>query len=59
VILFVQKKGLLVHKNILLLKYKKNEIDKNYNDIVFLKKFVTFVSLEQNDNSTNLRTIFI
>jgi hypothetical protein len=27
--------------------------------ILFLKKFVTFISLDQNDNSTNPHTIFI
>jgi hypothetical protein len=31
-ILFVKQKGLSVHKIILLLKYRKNKMDKKYND---------------------------
>jgi len=34
VILFVEEKGLSIHKNILLLKYEKNKIDKNYTDAI-------------------------
>jgi hypothetical protein len=33
-ILFVEQKGLSIHKNILLLKYEKNKIDKNYTDAI-------------------------
>jgi hypothetical protein len=34
VILFVEQKGFLAHENILLLRYEKNKIDKNYTDAI-------------------------